>query len=278
LKISLIGNCQLEVLGQLIIQNQKTFEPFKSVQIVWNTPLYKLNKENIVDLFSALEKSDVIYHQYHSSEWGSFSTENLKKYFDLKTLPTLESIISSPQLAYWKTGGIRIPPSYVYVDFRFLEMYLNGFHFNKAAIEYTSSSISFSEVEKLIFESAERYRKLYETKKVLLDYSSFYKENLIKNQDDFFTLSHPNNRHLSFILNSIFHDVGMTIDVTIKDPELLRNAIVPKMGTNQTEYIMQRPLSLELASKLYYEYFSSFEESFLIDEYTSSNYYKLITA
>jgi hypothetical protein len=259
------------------LQNRASFELFNDIQIVWNKPLYKLGKNDIFELFCALDQSDCIYHQYYSPEWGSLSTDNLKQYFEMRTLPTLESPVSFPQLAYWSTEGVKIPPSYVYVDFRFLECYLTGMPFGKAAMEYTSSDIDGNKIATSILESSERYRHFYETKKVCLDYSGFFKENITKNQDDYFTLSHPTNKHLSFLLSFILQDLGKPIHLNIGAPELLNNTMVPKLGTSQNQYFRDRSVSLELAAKLYYEYFSGFEKSFLSREYENSNYRKLLS-
>lgn len=97
MKLALIGNCQLEVLGDLIKNHTALHED--KFTYVYNTPVYKLDeKRDLVNFYHEIEQCDAIFMQYHSERWRGFSTETLSKYFDLTVLPTLESRVSCSQL------------------------------------------------------------------------------------------------------------------------------------------------------------------------------------
>jgi hypothetical protein len=276
MKIAFIGNCQLEVLGNVLASNKDKFQHLFPMELVWNTPLYKLTDNNIAELFFALDGADVIYHQFYSSEWGKFSTENLKKYFNIKLVPTLESHISSPQLGYWNASNIKIPPSYVYVDFRLLDLYLRGLSFEQAASVYTKFDFDENNVRQKIIGQSEKYHQLFLNNDVIFDYSNFFRESLLANSEEYFTISHPNNKHLSFLINSILNDIGVDFKLNINGPELLLNSLAPKRNSTDDSYLMQRSITTKLAAKLYFDYFSNIDHSILLNELNGSNYFNLL--
>jgi len=276
MKIAFIGNCQLEVLGKVLASNKDKFKHLFPIELVWNTPLYKLTDNNIAELFFALEGADVIYHQFYSSEWGKFSTENLKRYFNIKLVPTLESHISSPQLGYWNASNIKIPTSYVYVDFRLLDLYLRGLSFEQAASVYTNFDLNENNVRQKIVSQSQKYHQLFLNNDVIFDYSNYFRESLLANSEEYFTISHPNNKHLSFLINSILFDFGVDFKININGHELLLNALVPRRNSNDDSYLMQRSITTKLAAKLYFDYFSACDDVWLMGELRKSNYHYLL--
>lgn len=82
MNIALLGNCQLEVIGNLL----KSFTELENYNIVHCKPIYKINSEKeIVDIFHKLETCDFIFMQFQSEKWKNFSTKNLSKYFKINT-------------------------------------------------------------------------------------------------------------------------------------------------------------------------------------------------
>lgn len=278
MKISFIGNCQLEVIGQLIDAN-RSVSCFRDMEVRWNTPPYKLGEQDVVDLFSALEESDVIFGQYYSDKWGSFSTANLKKYFpNIVVLPTLESDVSYPQLGYWSSEAVKVPPAYVYIDYRFLHLYLDRVECLAAAGLYTNIKPSLHKIMVAIDTGAERYRQLYASGAVAEDYSEAYAKSMLINVNSYYTVSHPNNENLGCLMHYVLKHISPGLSIKLAGPELLRNFVVPELGSAEREYFMMKPCSLNLAAKLYYNLFTGFERSFLEDELSKSNYFRLLSS
>ncbi|WP_235318800.1 hypothetical protein [Pantoea stewartii] len=76
MKVATIGNCQLEVVGQLLSNYSELHRG--AITHVVNTPLYKLDAQrDIINLMHELESCDHIYMQYHSERWGLLSTAKL---------------------------------------------------------------------------------------------------------------------------------------------------------------------------------------------------------
>jgi hypothetical protein len=138
MKLALIGNCQLEVLGDLIKNNAVLHKG--KFTYVYNTPVYKLDaKRDMVNFYHEIEQCDAVFMQYHSETWGPFSTATLSKYFDLTMLPTLESRVSCSQLGYY---DLPLPDLMVYVDYRLLHLYLTDHNVNHAVKDYHLAEFS----------------------------------------------------------------------------------------------------------------------------------------
>ena len=272
----MIGNCQLEALGNLIIMNRNKFPFLSDVNITWTKPLFLLNEKNYVDLYKTLKESDFILHQYHSDKWNHFATSNLKKYFNLLLLPNLESEVSFPQLGVWKQYCYPVPELYAYIDFRFLQLYLENVPVSRAPFEYSNIELDNDRILSSVSDSAKKYKYLFENKKISVDYSNFYFKNLSENQDEFFTFNHPSNKHLEFLLNQIFRLIGVDSIASINASELLKSVFVPKLGTTQIDYFVRESIGLNNAAKRYYSYYDQFDLSFLINEFKLSNLSKFL--
>jgi len=200
MKVATIGNCQLEVVGQLL-SNYSELHRGAITQVV-NIPLYKLDAQrDIVNLMYELESCDHIYMQYHSERWGLLSTGKLAAYFDIRILPTMESSVSTPQLGYYSSA---VPDLMVYVDYRFLHLYLTGYASTDTVAEYHNVSFDAARQHNMVIDDANRYQRLFQEGKVAFDYSDFYREALLKDKSCYSTVSHPNNKHLSIFFSAIF--------------------------------------------------------------------------
>lgn len=271
MKLGLIGNCQLEVLGLLIQGNPSACG---GVELAYNTPLYKLNEKKITDLFFALDQCDLILGQYYGPEWGRLCTENLAHYFDIQVLPTLESKVSYPQLGYWPERTL--PDGLVYIDYRFLHLYLAGSPLQHAVQHYTEISLDQVAITQTITQERDRYRELFDSGAVTVDYSDIFFELIKQNTESYSTLSHPNNTHMSFLFKHMMKSCGVEDNFTLNGPEVLENHRVPKLGSQETLYYMMRPASLNLAARIYYEFFSSQQTKVLEDAFKASNYARLL--
>jgi hypothetical protein len=271
MRLALIGNCQLEILGDLI----KSIESLHRDRIdyIFNTPIYKLQeKENVIDFYHELESCDLIFMQYHTEKWGAFSTATLSKYFDLSLVPTLESRVSTPQLGYFDRP---LPDLMVYVDYRFLHLYLSGIPQKHAVYHYHDAISSRDKQLEMLREDTQKYRTLYQTGKLFFDYSEVYFEQLSNNVDCFTTVSHPDNFHLGILLQAIYQKAfQVTENFDLQGQGLLDNYRAPKLGSGNMDYFMMRNTGLPLASKINYGYFDSQNKRDLAQALLKSAYYQ----
>ncbi|QDX99314.1 hypothetical protein EGD00_08895 [Pectobacterium carotovorum subsp. carotovorum] len=242
---------------------------------IFNTPIYKLKeKADVMNFYHELESCDVIFMQYHSERWGSFSTSALERYFDIKMLPTMESRVSSPQLAYFDK---ELPDLMVYVDYRFLHLYLSGFDYKGAIEKYHSVGLSQDKKYAALIEDTDKYKALYDSGKLIFDYSDYYLSSLSQDQDCFSTISHPSNKHLSLLFESIhFNTFGVHEAFNLNGQELLNNYRAPRLGSGDENYYMMRNSGLQLACKINYSFFDKYSRTDLIKALISSNYYNVL--
>lgn len=275
IKVATLGNCQLEIVGQLL-SNYADLHRGAIKQVV-NTPIYKLDAQrDVINLMHELESCDHIYMQYHSERWGMLSTNTLAEYFDLRILPTMESRVSTPQLGYFPTP---VPELMVYVDYRFLHLYLTGYSCRDAVSEYHKSGFDSKKQHDMIIEDANRYQRLFQEGKVAFDYSSFYQESMLKDTRCYSTVSHPNNKHLSIFLSAIFYDLfkeNKNFDLNGND--LLNNYFAPEIGSGDQNYLMMRNTGLSLAGKINYSFFASVNRETIKQALLDSAYYQSLQA
>ncbi|PQK92043.1 WcbI family polysaccharide biosynthesis putative acetyltransferase [Pantoea ananatis] len=275
MKVATIGNCQLEIVGQLL-SNYSDLH-LGAIKQVANTPIYKLDAQrDVINLMHELESCDHIYMQYHSERWGMLSTDKLAAYFDIRILPTMESRVSTPQLGYFPAP---VPELMVYVDYRFLHLYLTGHQHGDAVSQYHKVSYDNQKQHNMVIEDAKRYHKLFQEEKVAFDYSHFYQESMLKNKQCYSTVSHPNNKHLSVFLSAIFYDLfkeNKNFDLNGND--LLNNYYAPEIGSGDQSYLMMRDTGLSLAGKINYSFFSSQNDEILKKSLLKSAYYQGLQA
>ncbi|MDY4315412.1 WcbI family polysaccharide biosynthesis putative acetyltransferase [Pectobacterium actinidiae] len=273
MRVALVGNCQLEIIGELLKSNKNISG--NEYNYIFNTPIYKLKeKADVINFYHELESCDVIFMQYHSERWGSFSTSALERYFDIKMLPTMESRVSSPQLAYFDK---ELPDLMVYVDYRFLHLYLSGFDYKGAIEKYHSVVLSQDKKYAALIEDTDKYKALYDSGKLIFDYSDYYLSSLSQDQDCFSTISHPSNKHLSLLFESIhFNTFGVHEAFNLNGQELLNNYRAPRLGSGDQSYYMMRDSGLQLACKINYSFFDKYSRTDLVKALISSNYYNVL--
>lgn len=270
MKLALVGNCQLEVIGNLF-RNVASIHRDK-ITSVYNTPIYKLNaQKNTIDFFHELEKCDRIFLQYHSEKWGAFSTHNLSKYFDVTVLPTLESRVSTPQLGYFPGS---LPDLMVYVDYRILHLYLCGETWAEAAKKYHGVAFSREKQLRMLLDDTDKYKQLFQEGKVSIDYSSTYLQKLNANFDCYSTISHPDNDNLTVLLSAVYqYSFGELRSFNLQGNGMLDNYLAPKIGSDSQRYFMMRETGLPLASKINFSFFDSQDKNLLNESLLSSAYY-----
>ncbi len=274
MKLALVGNCQLEVLGDLIKNHSALHEG--KFSYVFNTPIYKLNeKEHLLNFYHELEQCDAIFMQYHSKKWGAFSTASLSQYFDIRLLPTLESRVSTPQLGYYDQS---IPDLMVYVDYRFLHLYLTGHNHLDAVSRYHQVQLSSTKQLALLEEDAKKYKALYQNGNVCFDYSEDYFRGVSENTGSYSTISHPNNEHLGLLLRAIYQQIfGSSEKFDLQGNDMLLNYTAPKLGSGDDTYYMMRPTGLSLAGKINFAFFEYQDKTMLKNALLKSAYYQSLS-
>ncbi|WOZ79129.1 WcbI family polysaccharide biosynthesis putative acetyltransferase [Kosakonia sacchari] len=270
MKLALIGNCQLEVLGNLIMNVSGLHEG--KFDGIFNMPIYKLNENNdFINFYHELEQCDFIFMQHHAEKWGPFSTAALSQFFDITMLPTMESRISTPQLGYYKD---KIPDFMVYVDYRMLHLYLTNVSIQNVVEAYHAVSFSTEKQTNMLKEDALKYRTLFQQGKLYFDYSEEYFRTLSANPDCYSTVSHPDNYNLSLLLQVIYHkSLGINESFDLQGNDLLKNYLAPKIGSGDNAYHMMRPTGLALAGKINYAFFDSQNRHVLKQALVNSSYY-----
>lgn len=271
MKLALIGNCQLEVLGDLIKNHAALHED--KFTYVYNTPVYKLDeKKDLVNFYHEIEQCDAIFMQYHSERWRGFSTATLSKYFDLTVLPTLESRVSCSQLGYY---DLPLPDMMVYVDYRFLHLYLSGHDVTHAVKRYHQAEFSEKKQLSMLEHDAKKYKNLFKQGKVYFDYSGDYFRSLSENTGSYSTISHPNNENLAVLLSAIYRKTyNITEKFSLQGNDMLLNYVAPTLGSGDTSYFMMRQSGLALAAKINYVFFESQEKNNLTSNLLKSAYYQ----
>lgn len=274
MKIALIGNCQLQQIGWLLkafFEQQKI--PF---EVVWYEPIFALGDTQapIVPLFNALQSADVIYGQYHDGKWNALSTDSLRRYFDIKLVPTLESLASYPQLNYFSQGKLNF--NLYTVDFRMLDLYLAGVPAREAHLHYAGITPDPAAIDALVQSAAAKYARLHAEGKLAFDYSQAYLQT-VRDQGlgAYFTHNHPNNSQLQWLANAILQDLGSPRLVSLEPmPQILFDTKVPRLGdTADTGYrIRSTEVGLEAGCKINYAFFSSYDRGFLREELAESVY------
>lgn len=278
MKIALIGNCQLQQIGWLL----KAFFQQQAIEheIVWYEPIFALGDTNapIVPLFDALHRADVIYGQYHDGKWNALSTDSLRRYFDIRIVPTLESLASYPQLNYFSQGKLNF--NLYTVDFRMLDMYLAGIPPREAHRHYNDVSADPQEIAALVQSTAARYARLNAEGKVAFDYSQEYLQMAsTQGLGAYFTHNHPNNSQLQWLANQILLDAGAPRLLSLQSMgEILYDTKVPLLGdTADTGYrIRATDVGLEAGCKINYAFFSSYDRGFLREELAESVYHRVV--
>lgn len=270
MKLALIGNCQLEVLGELIKNHSALHEG--KFTYVYNTPIYKLDeKRDMINFYHELEQCDAIFMQYHSEKWGVFSTSTLRQYFDLTILPTMESRVSCSQLGYFYEP---LPDLMVYVDYRLLHLYLTGNDVSQAVKHYHQAGFSEKKQLAMLEEDAKKYKTLFQQGKVYFDYSADYFRSLSTNTGSYSTVSHPDNEHLGLLLSSIYHKTyNITERFTLQGNDMLLNYVAPRLGSGDVSYFMMRQSGLALATKINYAFFDCQDKEKLRTELYKSAYW-----
>lgn len=273
MKIALLGNCQLQQIGWLL----KAF--FQSQQleheIVWHAPIFSLGDHNaeIVPIFHALEQADVIYGQFHEKRWNTFSTDNLGKYFDIQVVPTLESLVSFPQMNYFTKGPLNL--NLYSVDFRMMELYLKGIHVDYVPEVYCQATINDKRRVCSIENTAAKYKSLHQKGKSIFDYSDAYAQAMNEPEDPYFVHNHPNNAQLQWLTNQILLHAGVGTQVSFGNlPEVLTDTIVPTLNRQRNDRyrIRATEVGLATAAKINYAFLSTYERTFLEEELEKSNY------
>jgi hypothetical protein len=270
MRIATLGNCQLEVVGNVLRNATNVHQG--QITAVFNTPIYKLDaQKNMIDIYHELESYDVIFMQYHSEKYGPFSTKAIQQAFDVVMLPTLESRVSTPQLAYFPEP---LPDLMVYVDYRLLHLYLTGHTLTQAAESYHAVNLDATKQQNFLTLDADKYQSLFRTGQLHVDYSAFYEKSLRENPDCFTTLSHPDNKNLGFLLSAIMHKLsGKQLTFNLAGEDLLNNYRAPKIGQGSQDYFMMRNTGLLLAAKINYAFFASQKRDLLKSALLSSTYY-----
>jgi hypothetical protein len=273
MKIALLGNCQLQQIGWLL---KNYFEQNKLPhEVVWHAPIFALGDQNadVVPMFQALDQADAIYGQFHEKRWNVFSTDSLSKHFDIKIVPTLESLASAPQMNYFSNGSLKL--GLYTVDFRMLELYLQGIAPERVPEVYGLASVNPLKRQNAIDNTAAKYRALYRKGKILFDYADVYAEAMMSSTDPYYVHNHPNNTHLEWLTNLILKDAGIPVHLSFANlPDILTDTIVPAFGQGpQATYrLRSADIGLKTATKVYYTFFSTYERAFLEQELEHSNY------
>lgn len=277
MKIALLGNCQLQQIGWLL----KNFFAQHGIDhsVVWYEPIFALGDKNaaIVPLFDALASADAIYGQYHDGKWNAFSTENLSKFFEIKIVPTLESLASFPQMNYFSAGSLNF--NLYTVDFRILDLYLQGVDVHQAPALYANAGLDAGRKGALIHSTAVKYKKLYDDGKTLFDYAGPYLE-AMGTPSPYFVHNHPNNAQLQWLANQILLDCKSPTLVSLENlPQILTDTIVPELDAPLDERYKLRntEIGIRTACKVYYAFFSTYDTDFLQRELDQSTYRSLVS-
>jgi len=273
MKIALLGNCQLQQIGWLL----KSFFQQHNLEheVIWHAPIFSLGDQQaeVVPLFHTLAQADAIYGQFHDKRWNAFSTESLSRYFNIRIVPTLESLASFPQMNYFSKGPLNL--NLYSVDFRMLELYLGGISPEHLPHIYTRAEVDDKRRLNAIQNTASKYKSLFQKGKTVFDYADTYLAAMSQAVDPYFVHNHPNNAQLEWLTNEILRDAGIALRISFGAlPEILTDTIVPTLNLqpNDRYRIRGTEVGMQTAAKINYAFFSTYERDFLIDELERSNY------
>ena len=243
------------------------------LQITWYIPLFTMTGgASLVDFYSALESSDIIFGQYYADRWTDLSTDSLRKFFDINLVPTLESPCSRPQINYVDEAN----KFNIYdIDFRLLELYLAGKSHHQAVAEYHNKSLNFNKILDQTNLKIKKYKQHYDNGNVISDYSGFYQSELMsKGSEIFLTHNHPNNRQLEWLMDQITMFSSQQKCISLENiPLILGDTIAPSLGTNNLRYTLKsKEIGLSLAAKILYAVYDSYNKNYLKDQFEKSNY------
>ena len=274
MKIALIGNCQLSAAGQVLTTYFANFA--KEHSVVYSGSLYDLGGKHtaIVPFYKSLSEADVIYGHYHAERWDVLSTNRISEYFDVRLVPNLYSPTSYLQLNHFTEGGHH-HLQLMNTDFRMLEMYINGVPCDKAEELYHQAAFNLEKINASEANTYLRYKEFFESGKLIFDYSPEYRRALLEEHSPYFTYNHPNNSQLQWLINQILTDIKCTTLLHLKgwDP-ILYDSEVPKIGSGFSDRyrIRSTEVGLNLACKIFYTFFGTYDRDFLIKEYEKSDY------
>jgi hypothetical protein len=89
------------------------------------------------------------------------------------------------------------------IDFRFLELYLDGATYAEAARRYQDIVITPQQIEAGIIDRVESYRSRFNQGLEAFDYAPFYEESVRKDLRSFSLFNHPDNAQLSWLGSQI---------------------------------------------------------------------------
>ena len=231
-----------------------------------------MTSDSLVDFYSALEASDIIFGQYYADRWADLSTNNLRKYFDINLVPTLESPCSSPQINY-----VDEPNKFNIYDihFRLLELFLAGKSHLQAATDYHNKQLNFHKILDKTNLRIKKYRENYDSGNVIFDYSGFYEAELrSQGSGIFLTHNHPNNRQLEWLMDQItMFSLNQKFISFENIPLILGDTIAPSLDSNSFRYTLKsKEIGLALAAKIQYAVFDTYDISYLKNQFEKSNY------
>lgn len=273
MKFAFLGNCQLQQIGTLLKNYFQLNDP--QHEVIWHQPVFSMGDENaqIVPLFHALEQADRIYVQFHEGRWGALSTDQISKYFKIRIVPTLESHVSFGQMNYFKDLDLKF--NLFSVDFRMLDLYLKNIDHELVPKMYGRAAAIPSRRDALIENTRHKYKKLFDSGKVISDYSNIYLNAMQQETDPFFVHNHPTNSQLQWLMNEMLRDSGSNIQISLNNlPEILTDTIVPSLNMQLDERyrIRSTEVGIANAAKINYTYFSTFDRIALERELERSNY------
>jgi hypothetical protein len=268
-KIALIGNCQLQQIGHFLTH----LVDHSLLQVTWYLPPFIMaSGHSLVDFYNALEQSDIVFGHFHSERWGDLSTNALGKYFDLTLVPTLESPCSSPQINYFEKNN---KYDLYDIDFRILELYLQGKLWHEASALYHDKKINYAKLLEQTQAQIDKYHTNFEKGQLASDYSSFYLSELASFGPKIYqTHNHPNNRHLQWLMDEITSiAIGLQFKTLENLPMILGDTIAPALGSEDRNYTLKgKSIGLDLAVKIYYATFDSMDKAYLEEQFSIGRY------
>ncbi|MGE5548595.1 MAG: WcbI family polysaccharide biosynthesis putative acetyltransferase [Solirubrobacterales bacterium] len=272
MKLCIFGNCQLRSVGFLIDHAAK--QHGLDIEVLWYKPIYQMTDDDYMPFFAAMEAADAIYCQYHDEKWGIWSTPNLRKYFDLKIVPTLESFVSSPQVGGWEKGPARFYNMY-FMDYRILHLYLDGVPYDQVEARYFDAAPRAGVIAEMIGETVAKYRRYHDSGMVVFDYSEQYRKAIAEDLDCFFLHNHPKNAQLEWMTNQILGAAGCPKQLSLANiSEILFDFQAPSLtGPERKPYFIRPSVSsITSAARLYYAYFETVDRKMLKRELSASTY------
>jgi len=278
MKIAFLGNCQIANIGFLF--RQMAQQKIINAEVLWNKPVFELTNSDYLPLLHSLDAADVIYVNYHDTYHGMYATNHLSKYFNFKIVPTLESFVSTPQMGNWSDESVPIPYNFNFIDYRILDMYMRKTDVRQAPDVYDHVKIKEDVIAALLRKSIDKYNERFEKKQVCFNYAPYYSDAMQSDIESYYTVHHPANRHLEWLVNSILADLGIVTRINLDNtmPQLLQQFWPPSLRntTRKGRYIINGVATgLGTAIKQYYAYFDRLEAKYLESELHKSVYHSI---